>query len=109
MNGTTKHKSIVFILSDFADAGYHQALRVAAKRHDVIGVQAYDKRDAELPKAGMLQLRDAETGNTVWLDSSDPFTRVQYNAQFQKILADAKSAFRSAGADLMQLATGKIT
>lgn len=107
LNGTTKHKSIVFILSDFADAGYHQALRVAAKRHDVIGVQAYDKRDAELPKAGMLQLKDAETGNTVWLDSNDPYTRLQYNGQFQKILSDAKSVFKSAGADLMQLATGE--
>lgn len=107
LNGITKHKSIVFILSDFADAGYHQALRVASKRHDVIGVQAYDKRDAELPKAGVLQLRDAETGSTVWLDSNDPFTRLQYNGQFQKILYDAKSVFRSAGADLMQLATGE--
>jgi uncharacterized protein (DUF58 family) len=107
LNGITKHKSIVFILSDFADAGYHDALRVAAKRHDVIGVQAYDKRDAELPKTGMLQVRDAETNKMVWLDTNDPYTRVQYNSQFQKILSDAKSVFRGAGADLMQLATGE--
>src|SRR3954452_7682610 len=56
LNNTTKHKSIVFILSDFADAGYHDALRVAARRHDVIGVQVFDRRDEELPKAGLLQV-----------------------------------------------------
>src|SRR6478672_11676134 len=50
LNNTTRHKSIVFILSDFADAGYSQALRVAAKRHDIIGLQVYDKRDEQLPK-----------------------------------------------------------
>src|SRR5215217_1159230 len=65
LNNTTRHKSIVFLLSDFADAGYHDGLRVAAKRHDVIGVQVYDQRDEQLPKAGLMQLRDAETGNMV--------------------------------------------
>ncbi|MCW3115663.1 MAG: hypothetical protein JWR18_4059, partial [Segetibacter sp.] len=62
LNATTRHKSIVFVLSDFADAGYHDTLRVAAKRHDVIGVQVYDKRDEQLPQAGLMNLRDAETG-----------------------------------------------
>jgi uncharacterized protein (DUF58 family) len=107
LNRTTKHKSIVFILSDFADAGYHDALRVAAKRHDVIGVQAYDPRDEKLPNVGLLQVHDAETGNTVWLDTSDAYIRQRYNNQFQKIMEDAKFTFRNAGADLMQVATGE--
>src|SRR6476620_3436280 len=107
LNNTTKHKSIVFILSDFADAGYHDALRVAAKRHDVIGVQVYDRRDEKLPPVGLLQVRDAETGKMVWLNTNDPYTRHKYNQQFIKILEDAKLAFRNAGADLMQLATGE--
>ncbi len=107
LNGISKHKSIVFILSDFADAGYHDALRVAAKRHDVIGVQAYDKRDEQLPSVGLLQVQDAETGNTVWLNTNDTYTRHKYNHQFVKILDDAKLTFRNAGADLMQLSTGE--
>jgi len=107
LNSITKHKSIVFILSDFADAGYHDALRVAAKRHDVIGVQAYDKRDEQLPNVGLLQVRDAETGKVVWLNTKDTYTRHRYNLQFMKILDDAKLTFRKAGADLMQLATGE--
>lgn len=106
LNNATKHKSIIFIMSDFADAGYKDALRVAAKRHDVIGIQVYDKRDQELPRAGLLQVRDAETGNTVWLNTNDTYTRAQYNMQFHQIMTDAKDSFRNAGADLMQLATG---
>ncbi len=75
LNNTTRHKSIVFVLSDFADAGYQHALRVAAKRHDVIGVQVYDQRDAELPPVGLIQVHDAETGQQLWLDTNDAYTR----------------------------------
>jgi len=107
LNNTTKHKSIVFILSDFADAGYHDALRVAARRHDVIGVQVFDRRDDQLPKAGLLHVRDAETGKMIWLNTNDAYTRFKYNQQFTRILEDAKVVFRNAGADLLQLATGE--
>lgn len=107
LNNTTRHKSIVFLLSDFADAGYHDALRVASKRHDVIGVQVYDQRDEQLPKAGLMQLRDAETGRLIVLNTNDAYTRYKYNQQFQKVLDDAKASFRSAGADLMQVTTGQ--
>jgi uncharacterized protein (DUF58 family) len=106
LNNATRHKSIVFVLSDFADAGYKDALRVAAKRHDVVGIQVYDKRDEQLPQVGLLQLRDAETGKVVLLNTNDAFTRQKYNQQFQQILFDATTAFRSAGADLLQVSTG---
>ncbi len=107
LNSTTRHKSIVFVLSDFADSGYRDALRVAAKRHDVVGVQVYDKRDEQLPRVGLMQVRDAETGKLLWLDTSDAVTRIKYNQQFLHILDDAKQSFRNAGADLLQLSTGQ--
>jgi len=107
LNNTTRHKSIVFVLSDFADAGYLETLRIASKRHDVIGVQVFDKRDEQLPPVGLMQLRDAETGKMVLLNTSDPYTRFKYTEQFQKVLEDAKNAFRKAGADLLQVSTGQ--
>jgi uncharacterized protein (DUF58 family) len=107
LNSVTRHKSIVFVLSDFADSGYREALRVAAKRHDVVGVQVFDKRDEQLPRIGLMQVRDAETGNLLWLDTSDTATRIRYNQQFLHILDDAKQSFRNAGADLLQLSTGQ--
>ncbi|SFQ45320.1 DUF58 domain-containing protein [Parafilimonas terrae] len=106
LNRVTRHKSIVFILSDFADAGYEQTLKVAAKRHDIIGIQVHDKRDIDLPKMGLLQLQDAETGRSILLNTSDVVMRAEYNRQFNKIQEDARHIFRLAGADLVQLATG---
>ncbi len=106
LNSVTRHKSIVFILSDFADSGYEHALKVAARRHDIIGIQVHDKRDINLPKVGLLQLQDAETGKTILLDTRDGLAQHEYSRQFKKIQEDAKQNFRLAGADLIQLATG---
>lgn len=107
VNHVSKHKSIVFILSDFADTGYRDVLRVAARRHDIIGIQVYDRRDKQLPRMGILQVRDAETGHTVWLDTNDLVTRTRYNEQFLRIKQEAKLSFRDAGCDLLQIATGE--
>jgi uncharacterized protein (DUF58 family) len=106
LNSVTRHKSIVFILSDFADAGYEQSLKVASRRHDIIGIQVHDKRDIELPKIGLLQLQDAETGKTILINTKDKLTQYEYNKQYKKIQEDAKQNFRLAGSDLIQLATG---
>jgi uncharacterized protein (DUF58 family) len=107
LNGTTRHKSIVFILSDFADEGYKEVLRVTAKRHDVIGIQVYDRHDAQLPDIGLVQVQDPETGLEMLLDTGNAAMRARYQAQFSKITGDAKATFRNAGADLIQLATGE--
>jgi len=107
VNHVSKHKSIIFILSDFADSGYRDVLRVAARRHDIIGIQVYDRRDKQLPRMGILQVKDAETGQTVWLDTNDLVTRNRYNEQFLRIKQEAKLSFRDAGCDLLQIATGE--
>ena len=107
LNNITRHNSIVFILSDFADEGYHEALRVAAKKHDVIGIKVFDKNDQTLPDIGLVQVQDPETGKNIWLDTSDAITKYNYQLQFAKIQNDAKNVFRTAGADLLQIATGE--
>ncbi|WP_246022636.1 DUF58 domain-containing protein [Filimonas effusa] len=107
VTNVSKHKSIIFILSDFADAGYKDVLKVAARRHDIIGIQVYDRRDKQLPRMGLIQVRDAENGDMVWLDTNDLATRTYYNEQFLKMKNEAKTAFRDAGCDLLQIATGE--
>ncbi|MBS1729439.1 MAG: DUF58 domain-containing protein [Bacteroidetes bacterium] len=106
LNNATRQKSIVFIISDFADTGYHQPLRAAAKRHDVIGLQLFDKRDEELPRIGLIEVRDAESGKKSWLNTNDAYTRMRYHQQFQQIRNDAMITFRHAQADLMQIGIG---
>lgn len=104
-NNTTRQKSIAFLLSDFLDSGYQKDLKVIGKRHDVIGIKVYDKMDMNLPDLGLLQMKDAESGNTKWIDTSDAMVRHNYQQHFLKESDACKSNFRKAGAELLHVRT----
>lgn len=105
-NNVTRQKSIAFVLSDFLDANYEDALRVAGKKHDVVGIKIYDKMDMQLPDAGLLQVRDAETGLTKWVDSGNAYVRKSYQDEFFRVTAYSTQTFKKAGSDLLHLRTG---
>ena len=105
-NNSTRQKSIAFILSDFLDANYEDALRIAAKKHDVIGIKLYDKMDMELPNAGLLKVQDAENNKTRWVDSSNSFVRYSYQQEFFRVTAYSTDSFKKAGSDLLHIRTG---
>lgn len=104
-NNATRQKSIAFVISDFIDANYEDALRIAGKKHDVIGIKLYDQMDKTLPDAGLLQVKDAEDGNTKWVDSSSKFVRQQYEQEFFRVTAYASQVFKKAGCDLLHVNT----
>jgi uncharacterized protein (DUF58 family) len=104
-NNSTKQKSIAFILSDFIDANYEDALRIAGKKHDVIGIKLYDKMDMQLPDAGLLQVQDSESNKMKWVDSSDSFTRYSYGQEFFRVAEYATQTFKKAGCDLLHIRT----
>lgn len=104
-NSTIKQKSIVFVLSDFMVEKYEDPLRVAGNRHDVTGIKVYDKMDMELPKIGMLQIEDMETGKTQWVDTNDDMVQYNYQQQFVENEEASKLAFLKAGADLLYMRT----
>ena len=104
-NNSTKQKSIAFILSDFMDQQFEDALKVAGKKHDVTGIKVYDKMDKNLPDAGMLQVVDAETGHTRWVDSGNAFVRQEYERRFLEATEYCKNVFVKAGCDLLHMRT----
>jgi uncharacterized protein (DUF58 family) len=104
-NNTTRQKSIAFVLSDFIDANYEDALRVSGKKHDVVGIKIYDKMDMQLPAAGLLHVQDAETGKEKWVDSGDSFVRYSYEQEFFRLTNYCKDVFKKAGCDLLHLRT----
>ncbi len=106
-NNATRQVSIAFVLSDFLDANYEDALRIVAKKHDIIGIKLYDKMDMELPDAGLLQVKDAESGETRWVDSSNAFVRHQYQQEFFRITDYSTQVFKKAGSDLLHVKTGE--
>ena len=102
---TTKQKSIAFILSDFIDANYQPQLRVAANKHDIIGIKLYDKMDRQLPKLGMLRIQDAENGKQKWIDTNSSFVRFEYEKEFFRVTDYCIETFKKAGASLLHVRT----
>jgi len=102
---SNRHRSIAFIMSDFIDEQYEDALRVMGSRHDVIGLKIYDKMDMQLPNVGLMEVEDLETGKTQWLDTSDALVRHSYQQNFMKHSESCKNIFKKSGADLLHLRT----
>jgi uncharacterized protein (DUF58 family) len=100
-----KHRSIAFILSDFIDTNYAEALKVAAARHDVVGVKIWDKMDRNLPPIGMLRVEDAETGLQKWIDTSNAYVRHEYEKDFSTRTEYCTKSFKRSGSDLLQIRT----
>ncbi|GAB4488108.1 MAG: DUF58 domain-containing protein [Saprospiraceae bacterium] len=100
-----KKRSVCFILSDFWAHDYDAALRVLARRHECIGIHCWDPRERKLPDVGLLQVSDAESGQKIWLDTTDPTVRAHYTEHFDENRDYAAKAFRRAGADFLSLQT----
>ncbi len=105
LNNLIKKRSITFVLSDFMSVGYETPLRIAARRHDVIGMHLYDLREAELPNVGLIRAVDAETGKVGWIDTAIPEVREAYAKNFNRNLDYFKNAFRKTGADTVSIRT----
>ncbi len=93
LNHVQKKRSIIFVISDFMDSGYEAALRIAGKRHDLIGVVLQDPREYELPNVGLMHLRDAESGTTRLVDTSDAQVRFLYRQFGERTEEARKSLF----------------
>ena len=100
-----KQKSIAFLLSDFLATGYDNDLKVIGNKHDVIGIRVYDKMDMQLPEAGLIQVEDAETGESKWIDSNNAIVRYNYQQHFMQQSEICKTFFRKAGAELLHVRT----
>lgn len=120
LNRSARHKSIVFFLSDFIEENaredaspapvvreerFEDALKVAGKKHDLIGIKVYDKMDMELPAIGLIEAEDAETGRRYWVDTEDFLVRTNYQQHFFNQTEQCKSFFHKAGCDLLHLRT----
>ncbi len=74
-----RKRSTMFVISDFIDShDYSKALSLARNKHDVMAIQVYDKRDAQLPDVGLMRVTDLETGATRWIDTSSSKVRKIY-------------------------------
>ena len=104
-NNVIKKKSICFVLSDFMTKGYEDALRIAKRRHDIIGIQMTDPREAELPNIGLIRAMDAESGEVRWIDTSSRKVRERYAQWYQDNYQHFRNSFLRSGADMVSIQT----
>lgn len=105
LTGAIKKRSIAFVISDFMDSNFNDALKIANKKHDLVALRIYDKREQELPNVGLLKLIDAETGTLKWVDTSDKKVRTQFMVNAKKHEANLKEAFTKSGVDTANINT----
>ena len=83
LTNVNKKRCTTFILSDFMNsprdaAALEDSLKIAGSKHDLVGIRVWDRREAELPDVGIVELEDAETGRKVWVDTSSRRVREHY-------------------------------
>ncbi|MEM9658669.1 MAG: DUF58 domain-containing protein [Planctomycetota bacterium] len=107
LNRAMSRRAVVFLISDFQDAGYEKALRVARRKHDVIPVVITDRRELEMPNVGLVRLRDAETGRMVALDTFSRANRRAYEALARRRVEARDALFRRLNLDAIHISTGE--
>ncbi|MBM4420311.1 MAG: DUF58 domain-containing protein [Chloroflexi bacterium] len=107
LGSVTKKRSVIFLLSDFLDAGFETPLRMLGRRHDVIAATLSDPRESLLPSVGVVTLEDAETGETRTIDTGRADVREAYAAAARLTRAERIRSFGRMGLDTLELATDR--
>lgn len=103
----THRRTISFVVSDFIARDYARALRIANKRHDIIAITIVDPREQELPNVGFIELKDAESGETLLLDTANPSARKEFKALANRQRQELSRLFRSMGVDEIVINTNR--
>ena len=101
-----KRRCTAFLISDLiAPPTYNDAMLIANRRHDVVALQVYDKRETELPDVGLMKMRDVERGTEEWIDTSSARVRETYAAWWRERQQTALDTCRRNGVDITSVAT----
>ena len=101
LSGTQKKKAIVFVISDFMSSDYDQTLKIAAKKHDITGIRVYDIREEKIPNIGMVDMVDAETGQTKTINTGSKSVRINYEKNYVNSVSYFKETFSKSGAGVV--------
>ncbi len=105
-NAIKKH-STAFVISDFMDHGFDRTLQIANRKHDIAALQVYDIREAEIPNVGLIKLKDAETGERIWIDTADKRLRTSYKHKWNERQLELQKTFKQSGVDSVTMSTNE--
>lgn len=104
MTNSIKKRCTCFVISDFIDEhDFAHALAIANRKHDVVALMVYDPRENQLPPVGMMYLRDAETGEQMWVDTSDKKLREAYEKYAFVREKELDAIFKRSGVDVANI------
>ena len=98
LSSVLKKKAIVFLISDFMVKDYEHTLKIASKRHDVTGIRVFDQREESIPNIGVVNMLDAETGETLLVDTTSNKVRMDYEKYYRENVNYFKDIFSKCGA-----------
>lgn len=107
LTNAIKKRCTAFVISDFIqkESNLENALSIANNRHDVVALRIYDERETDLPDIGLIKLKDAETGNYTWVDSSDRKARAIYRKWWTDLSAQLDNSFKRSRVDYVSIST----
>ncbi len=107
MSRVLKRQAVVFLISDFIDEGYERALKIAARRHDLVVVRLRDPRESQLPAVGLVAVEDLEAGGVVVLDASDRRVRQRYADEAAARAQALTDLCRASATDVIDVSPGE--
>ncbi len=106
LTNVMKRRCTAFILSDFLDKeNFQNAMTIANRKHDMVAVQVYDRRLAELPSVGLIRVKDAETGKEQWIDSSSKAVRKAHHDWWIEKQLQLSEMFTRSNVDIVSVRT----
>ncbi len=103
LSNAIKKRCTCFVFSDYLDEGYEDALKMANKKHDIIGIRIYDPMEQELPNVGLIKMKDSESNQEFWVDTSDKKVRLDYRTRQQQLNYYFKNTFSKSGVDMIEI------
>ena len=100
-----KKRSTAFVISDFMNGDFSDALTIANRKHDIIGLQVYDQRETELPAVGLAYFRDAESGEKIWVNTSDAKVQMAYKNSWNEQQLHLQKIFSKCRVDTVAVNT----
>ena len=102
-----KKRCTAFLLSDFYDDGYTDALKIASNKHDLVAIRIADEKEEHLPDLGLAKFYDPETDETIWIDTADPSVQHDFESRYTDHVNEVEESLRKYGIDRTILYTGE--
>lgn len=107
LTNAIKKRCTAFIISDFLDTGFDEALRIAGNKHDLVALRIFDERETSLPNIGLVKIFNKETGKYSWIDTASVSARKKYNEWWKQHDKNLTDIFKRSGTDHASISTNE--